>query len=192
MSNCAMQYRWYAVVVRSRQERTASAMLDALGVQQFLPMTAELHQWSDRKQVVNLPLFPGYLFVHVNQSPETSLCVRKVPGVVDFVGNQSGPLSIPDGEIESIRTVLAREVPCSQHPFLSVGERVRVVRGALTGIEGRFVRSGSKDQLIISIQMIQRSLALSVSREDVEAVAIPSMAIRDLSPTVHGPRQFVS
>ena len=127
---------WYAVTTRSRQEKTAAAMLEALGIQQFLPTTAELHQWSDRKQVVNLPLFPGYLFVHINPSPETTLRVRKVPAIVDFVGNHSGPLPIPDGQIEDVRTVLARGVPCSPHSFLQAGDRVRVVRGALAGIEG--------------------------------------------------------
>jgi len=186
MTSFAEQSRWYAVFTRSRQERIAAAMLDALGIQQFLPTTVELHQWSDRKQAVNLPLFPGYLFVRINPSPETALRVRKVPGVVDFVGNQSGPLSIPDCEIEDIRTVLARGVQCSPHPFLNEGDRVRVVRGVLAGIEGRFVRSGSKEQLIISVEMIQRSLALNVSRQDVEPVAIASMGTRDFSKSMDG------
>ncbi len=165
------EFFWYAVTTRSRQEKAAASMLEALGIQPFLPMTAELHQWSDRKQVVHLPLFPGYLFVHINPSLEAALRVRKVPAIVDFVGNHSGPLPIPDRQIEDVRTVLARKVPCSPHSFLQAGDRVRVVRGALAGIEGRFVRNGSKGQLIISIEMIQRSLALTVLWEDLELLA---------------------
>ncbi len=159
---------WYAVTTRSRQEKAAAAILEALGIRQFLPTTTELHQWSDRKREVNPPLFPGYLFVHINPSPETTLRVRKVPAIVDFVGNHSGPLPIPDGQIENVRTALARGVPCSPHSFLQAGDRVRVVRGALAGIEGRFVRNRAKGQLVISIEMIQRSLALTVFEEDVE------------------------
>lgn len=187
-TNFAPESRWYAVFTRSRQERIAAAMLDALGVQQFLPTTAQLHQWTDRKQVVNLPLFPGYLFVHVNPSPETALRVRKVPGVVDFVGNHSGPLPIPDSQIEDIRTVLAKGVQCSPHPFpaLEEGDRVRVVRGVLAGIEGTFIRNGSKGQLIISVEMIQRSLALNVSWQDVEPIAPASIAARDYCRSAPG------
>jgi transcription antitermination factor NusG len=162
---------WFAVTTRSRQEKTAALMLEALGLQPFLPTTAELHQWSDRKQVVHLPLFPGYLFVHMNSSPEATLSVRKVPAIVDFVGNHNGPLPIPDCEIEDVRTVLARGVPCSPHTYLQAGDRVRVVRGALAGIEGTFVRNGSKGQLILSIEMMQRSLALTVLEDDVEPLA---------------------
>ena len=186
IENVNMQLRWYAVITRSRQERVAAAMLDALGVQQFLPIAAEVHQWSDRRQVVNLPLFPGYLFVRTTLSPETSLRVRKVPGVVDFVGNQSGPLFIPDGEIEDIRTVLARGASCSPHPFLCEGDRVRVVRGVLAGIEGTFVRNGSKDQLIISVELIRRSIAFNVPRQDVEAVDIPMMRAGEFAKAAHG------
>jgi transcription antitermination factor NusG len=165
------EFFWYAVTTRSRQEKAAASMLEALGIPRFLPMTAEVHQWSDRKRVVHLPLFPGYLFVHMNASPEVMLSVRKVPAIVGFVGNHSGPLPIPDGEIDDVRTVVARGVPCSPHSFLHVGDRVRVIRGALAGIEGRFIRNGSKGQLIISIEMIQRSLALTVFEGDVEPLA---------------------
>ena len=127
-------------------------------------------------------LFPGYLFVHINPSPETTLRVRKVPAIVDFVGNHSGPLPIPDGQIENVRTALARGVPCSPHSFLEAGARVRVVRGALAGIEGGFVRNGSKGQLIISIEMIQRSLALTVFEEDVEPLTTAAQGIsKDIS-----------
>ena len=176
------QPNWYAVVVRSRQEKAAAAMLEALGVEKFLPLTAELRQWSDRKQLVESPLFPGYLFVNTDRSPGAMLRIRKVPGVVDFVGNQRGPLTIPACEIEGIRTVLTQGVPCAPHPYLAEGDRVRVVRGPLAGVEGRFIRSGAKDQLIISVEMIRRSVGLSVARQDLEPLVMPTITAHHLAP----------
>ncbi len=110
---------WYAVSTRSRQEKIAASMLENLEVAHFLPLIEEERQWSDRKQKVTLPLFPGYLFVQIARSNELQLRVLKVPGVVDFVGNRNGPLAIPKTEIESIRAVVLRGVSYSPCPFLT-------------------------------------------------------------------------
>jgi transcription antitermination factor NusG len=144
--------------------------LHALDIPFFLPMNDEVHQWSDRKQVVSVPLFPGYLFVHIEPLSKKKLHVVNAPGVVGFVGNQSGPLPIPDSEIESIRTMFTRGDKCRPHAFLKEGDRVRMVRGPLIGIEGTLLRSGAKAQLVISINIIQRSVAVTVSEHDVEPV----------------------
>jgi transcription termination/antitermination protein NusG len=161
---------WYAVSTRSRQEKIAASMLENLEVAHFLPLIEEERQWSDRKQKVALPLFPGYLFVQIARSNELQLRVLKVPGVVNFVGNQSGPLAIPESEIESIRTALFHGFGCSPHPFLQAGDRVRVVRGALAGIEGTLIRCGVQSKIVISVEMIQRSVSISVTASDVEPV----------------------
>jgi transcription antitermination factor NusG len=121
--------------------------------------------------VIAMPLFPGYLFVQIPRTPEFQLAVRKVPGVVNFVGNHLGPLAIPPSELESVRTILSRGSECAPHPFLQVGDRVRVVRGALAGIEGTLTRRGAQSKLIISVQMIQRSVSVSVTASDVEPVS---------------------
>ena len=163
--------RWYAVWTRSRQEKVAAGMLSRLGVQHYLPLKSELRQWSDRKQAIEVPLFSGYLFVCVNPLKESRLKVLNVPGVVAFVGNQAGPLPIPDKEIEDIQTVLAAGAICSVQPSLKEGDRVRVVRGALAGVEGTLVRASSESRLLISIDMIRQSLAVSISPEDVECIA---------------------
>jgi transcription antitermination factor NusG len=165
-----MDIRWYAITTRSRHEKTAAAMLDALGVINFFPVSSELRQWSDRKRMVDFPLFPGYLFVRVNPGRESTLPILKTPGIVGFVGNQYGPSPIPDFEIDAVRRVLAEGTPCAPHPFLQEGDRVRVIRGALTGLKGTLVRAGSRTELVISIEMISRSVAVRVSREDVEPV----------------------
>jgi len=162
---------WYAVTARSRQEKVAAAMLDAQGITNFLPVAAEVRQWSDRKQIVNIPLFPGYLFVHINPLTDSLLPILKVPGVVGIVRNQTGPLPVPDQEINDIRRVLAQGIQCSPHPFLKMGDRVQITRGALAGLVGTLVRVNTESRLVISIEMIQRSIAVTVALKDVEPIA---------------------
>jgi transcription antitermination factor NusG len=182
MSAGPRETSWYAVSTKSRQEKVVASMLDYLEVANLLPLVKEEHRWSDRKQMVAMPLFQGYVFVRITPSGEFQLRVLKVPGVVDFVRSRSGPLPIPDREIEDVRAVLSHGVGCSPYPFLKAGDRVRVMRGPLAGIEGTLIRSGSQSKLVISIEMIQRSVAASVAEFDVEPVltrqpqSVPAMS----------------
>jgi transcription antitermination factor NusG len=161
---------WYAVSTRSRQEKVAANTLEALGITHFLPLRLQKRQWSDRVQTVNVPLFPGYLFVHIDLWSSRKLDVLKAPGVTKFVGDRSGPLPIEGSEIEDIQGLLHSGVEFSPHPYLKLGDRVRVVRGALAGMEGILVRAGSRSRMVISIEIIHRSLAVTVSESDVEVV----------------------
>jgi transcription antitermination factor NusG len=167
--------RWFAVWTRSRQEKVVAETLDKLGVHHYLPLKSELRKWSDRKQMVETPLFSGYLFVHINLSTNSRLQVLKAPGVGALVGNQMGPLPIPDRQIEDIRRLITVGVECSVQPLLKEGDRVRVVQGALTGIEGTLIRNGSASRLLVSIEMIRQSLSVSILRSDVELVAPESV-----------------
>ncbi len=160
---------WFAVRTRSRQEKVAASMLEALGVQNYLPLRTEVHRWSDRNQAVATPLFKGYLFVRLNPCRDSRLQVLKTPGVSGLVGNQSGPLPIPDCEIESIRLVLGQQMECSAYPFFAIGERVRVMRGPLAGVEGTLVRTQADSKLVISVEMIQQSIAINVHASDVSS-----------------------
>ena len=162
---------WYAVLTRSRQEKIAASMLEYVAVTNFLPLITQERRWSDRKQMVNVPLFPGYLFVRIVRSSDVLLRVLKVPGVVDFVRNRNGPMAIPEKEIEDVHAALAHGAGCSAHPFLKAGDRVRVLRGALAGFEGTLIRSGSQSKVVISVEMIQRSVAVNVDSSDVEHVS---------------------
>jgi transcriptional antiterminator NusG len=166
----APKFRWYALYTKSRQERVTSTLLESLGVSVFLPWTTEVHQWSDRKQLVNVPLFPGYLFIRIDPWSKTKVNVLKAPGVVGFVGNRTGPLPIPGDEIENIRTLFQSGARCKPHSYLKQGDPVRIVRGPLIGIEGTLLRSGAKTQLVISVHIIQRAVAVVVSEQDVEPV----------------------
>ncbi len=161
---------WYAIRTRSRQEKVCANALQSLGIKVFLPTVTEIHRWSDRKKAVTVPLFASYLFVHTAVSRQAQLRILKVPGCVNFVGNHSGPLAIPEREIEDIRSLLANRVDCSPYPFLNVGERVRVFGGALDGVEGTLVGKGPDTKLVISIGIIQRSMSVSVYGLDVRRV----------------------
>ncbi|MGA8743521.1 MAG: UpxY family transcription antiterminator [Terracidiphilus sp.] len=185
IGNFSSGSHWYAVWTRSRQEKSAAAMLSTLGVTHFLPLISQVHRWSDRKQSVAVPLFSGYLFVCMNLARDSRLKVLNTSGIAGFVGNQTGPLPIPEQQIEDIRTVLEMRVECLAVPLLNEGDRVRVSRGPLAGVEGKLVRTNSSMRLSISIEMIHKSLLVNVSREDVEplehlgAPRIPLQASRN-------------
>jgi transcription antitermination factor NusG len=147
----------------------ASALTN-VGITTFLPLVTETHCWSDRRKSVDMPLFPGYVFVQIPNSAEAHLQVRKTSGVVQFVGNRQGAVPIQDKEINDVRTVLEERVSCSPYPFLQLGQRVRIRGGAFDGIEGVLVGRDSASKLVISIELIQRSLAVSVYNLDVEPV----------------------
>jgi len=162
---------WFAAWTRSRQEKVAAAMLGTLGVQHFLPLKSELRQWSDRKQTVSVPLFSGYIFVRMNPTSDTRLKVLKAPGIAGFVGNATGPLPIPDQQIDDIRRVLTQRVECTVLSLLQEGDRVRVIQGPLAGIEGRLLQSNSATRLLISVEMIHKTLAMRILRQDVELIS---------------------
>lgn len=170
---------WYAVRIKSRQEKVVSTRLSALRVPHFLPLYPEARQLSDRKQASNFPLFPGYIFIQIDPLSNVRLTILMRPGVVGVVGNAKGPLPIPYKEIESIRRLLQSGVPCSSQPLLNRRDHIRVIRGPLAGMLGTLIRVGSKCQLIISIQLIGRSVAVTVADSDLEHVAkgvAPSMS----------------
>lgn len=184
----ASDHQWFAVWTRSRQEKSAAAILSALGVQYFLPLKSEVRQWSDRKQVVTVPLFSGYLFVRLNLSRETRIEVLNASGIAGFVGTQKGPAAIPDWQIDCIHKILDHRSECQVVPLLREGDRVRVLRGPLTGIEGRLVRRNSSTRLSISIEMIHKSLLVNVSRNDIELLehGNPNSALLKAGPSLLG------
>jgi transcription antitermination factor NusG len=164
------ELQWYAVVSRSRHEKLVASALTSLGVRTLLPLIAEVHRWSDRRKVVDTPLFPGYVFVHIPSAREAQVAVLRTTGVVRFVGNHRGASPIPEKEIDDVRAVLSHSMNCSPYPFLKIGQRVRIVGGSLDGVEGVLLKRDGERKLVISIELIQRSLAVSVCNFDVEPV----------------------
>jgi transcription antitermination factor NusG len=162
--------RWYAVQTRSRHEKMVTTQLRNKGINTFLPLITQTHRWSDRNKRVQLPLFPCYSFLRLDASLRKQVMVLQTPGVVGFVGVRGAGLPIPNREIEDIQTLLASDVPCTLYPFLKVGQRVRIRGGCLDGIEGILVARNGNRSLIVSIEMIQRSVAVSIEGYDVEPV----------------------
>jgi len=180
------EFYWYAVSSRSRHETMVATALTNTGVTTFLPLVSEMHSWSDRRKLVDVPLFPGYVFVQIPNSVEAKLRVLKTSGVVQFVGNRKGAVPIQDKEISDVRAVLDQKIGCSPYPFLQLGQPVRIRGGSLDGVEGILVGRDSATKLVISIELIQRSLAVSVYNFDVEPIAscaAAGMALQSRGPT---------
>jgi transcription antitermination factor NusG len=136
----------------------------------FLPLLAAKHQWSDRRQVVQSPLFPCYLFVRLPETQDRRISVLSTNGVTNFVGFRGMGVPVPECEIESVRFLLNRGISFQAHPFLNVGQRVRVRGSSLDGVEGILVAKNDDLSLIISIQLIQRSLSIRIAGYQVETV----------------------
>ena len=162
---------WYAIYTRARHEKSVASLLRQKAVTAFLPLIAQTHHWSDRRKVVEIPLFAGYAFVRVAASAQAHLQVLQTPGVVGFVGNGRCGVPIPDKQIEDIQTVLAHRVSCAIFPFLRVGQRIRIRGGCMDGIEGRLITLKGNRTLVISIEPILQSLAISLDGYDVEILA---------------------
>ncbi len=164
------QPRWYAIQTRARHEKRVASELGQAGITYFLPTIHETHQWSDRRQIVEVPLFPCYAFVNLIPVPRTRLAVLRIPGVLNFVGPNNFGLPIPDSQIEGVQLLLKQQVPMTSSSFLKIGQRVRIHGGALDGMEGLLVRKNGSSRLAISIEVIERSLTISVQGYDVESL----------------------
>jgi transcription antitermination factor NusG len=159
---------WYALHTHARHERVVEHRLLEQGMETFLPVVQEVHRWSDRKKKVEVPLFSCYVFVHCALTDEDRTRVHRVDSVLGFVGVRGQGMPIPDEQIASIRTVLEQATPWRSHPFLKAGQRVRVRGGALEGVEGVFLSENGDHSLIISIDAIQRSMAVRIDGYDIE------------------------
>jgi transcription antitermination factor NusG len=162
--------QWYAIHTRARHEKAVVAQMQNHGITTFLPLVTQVHRWSDRRKVVQLPLFSCYAFVRLLPRPEFQVKVLQTDGVLRFVGPRGQGAAIPDREVENIRTLQASSAQYTSYPFLKVGQRVRVRGGALDGIEGILISRNGDRTLVISVEPIQRSLAIPISDYQVEAI----------------------
>ena len=164
------EMRWYALHTRARHEKAIERRLRDQGMETFVPTTVEVHRWSDRQQKVEVPLFSCYVFIRCALSAEDRTRVYQIDSVHGFVGSRGSSLPIPDEQIESIRKVLTQSAPWRSYPFLKVGQRVRVRGGAMDGVEGVFLSENGDHSLIISVDAIQRSMAVRIDGYHVEPV----------------------
>jgi transcription antitermination factor NusG len=161
---------WYGLHTQSRHEKIVAQRLQERGVTTFLPLVTEVRRWSDRKKSVELPLFSCYVFAKFVPNRSERLRVLRVDGVFGLVGARGEGVPIPDEQIDAVRSLLDGQLPWSAHPFLKIGQRVRIRSGALNGVEGVLVQRDGDRKLVISVDAIQRSLAVRVEGYEVEAV----------------------
>jgi transcription antitermination factor NusG len=154
---------WYALHVRTRFEKVVSRNLQGKGYEEFLPLYKRVSRWSDRTKEIELPLFPGYVFCRFD--PHDRLPVLTVPGVNAIVGIGKNLLPVQESEIEAIRAVLQSGAFCEPWPFLEVGQRVCVEYGPLAGTEGLVTMVKNSCRLVISVNMLQRSVAVEIDRD---------------------------
>lgn len=161
--------QWFALQTRYRFEKKVASHLSGKGMDVFLPLRKESRAWSDRSKVVTVPLFPGYTFVRSAKSVALRLLVLQTAGVMGFVSFAGIAAVVPEKQIEDLRLLLAAEVPFSLYPFMQVGRRVRICGGCLQGVEGLLTQR-EKGKLVISIDSIQRSLAIEIQGYEVELI----------------------
>lgn len=161
---------WYAIQTRARHEKRVESELQSKGVTTFLPLLSQVHRWSDRCKCIEVPLFSCYAFVRIIPSPEIMHSVLATPGVLSLVGAQGRGFPVPDKEIEDVRKLLTQGISFTYYPFLRVGQRVRVRDGCLAGIEGILVTQKANCSLVVSINVLNRSISIQISGFEIEPV----------------------
>jgi len=161
-------FPWFAVRVRSNCERTVATLLEQKGYQRFLPTYSVRTRWSDRIKTIDRILFPGYVFCSLN--PLYRLPVLSTPGVLHFVGIGKEPVPVPEVEMNALWTTLQSGVGIGPWPYLQSGDRVVVERGPLAGVEGIVTQLKGSYRLVVSIALLQRSIAAEIEREWVRPV----------------------
>ena len=165
---CVVQ--WYAAYTCANHEKRVAEQLDVRDIQHFLPVYESVRRWRDRRVKLELPLFPGYVFVRM--ALRDRLQVVQVPGVVRLVGFDATAAALPEEEIEALRSSLAKGVRAVPHPFLKEGHRVRVKNGPMAGLEGILRRRKSRARLVVSLDLIQRAVALEIDEASVGPVPL--------------------
>jgi transcription termination/antitermination protein NusG len=171
------EQRWYAAYTSANHEKRVAEQLGVRAVEHFLPVYESVRRWKDRRVTLQMPLFPGYVFVRV--ALRDRLQVQQVPGVAHLVGFAGSPAALPDEEIEALRASLNSGVRAEPHPYLTLGRRVRLKSGPLAGMQGILLQRKGRFRVVISIELIQRSVAVDADVADVEALTISMYSLEN-------------
>jgi transcription termination/antitermination protein NusG len=161
--------RWYATYTAPRHEKAVLQHLESRSVESYLPLYGSARLWNGRRAFVQLPLFPGYLFVRI--AAEHRAKVLEVPGVLNIVSSHGRLVPLPVGEIEALRAALETR-KSEPHPLLARGKRVRIKVGPLRGLEGVIVKQTRRLRMIVSIDCIMQSFAVELEASDLESDAV--------------------
>ncbi len=160
-----LELHWYAAYTCANHEKSVARQLAERGFEHFLPLYRSMRRWSDRRVQLDLPLFPGYVFVRL--ALHERLRVVDIPSVVHLVGFNGLPAALPDEEMEILRSALLQSLRAEPHPFLTVGRRIRINRGPLAGLTGVLKRQKNRFWVVVSIDLVQRSMVVNVEAADV-------------------------
>lgn len=160
---------WFAIQTKPRHEKRVGAELEEKGITVFLPVFSEVRQWSDRKRKIELPLFANYLFIRISEDRNVRASVLRTNGVFRFVGVRGVGVPIPDDQIEGIQKIVREKIPFLPYPFFGVGKTVRIRGGSLDGLKGVVLSLNGDQSLIVSIEGIQRSIAIRIAGYQIEA-----------------------
>lgn len=164
----AQQWPWFAILVRTGREKTATLLLENAGYECFLPVSRGTRRWSDRTKLIEVPLFPGYLFCRMN--PHNRLTVLMTPGVIQIVGVGKTPIPVEEEEIDAIQRVQTSGLSAMPWPYMQVGNVAQILEGPLRGLTGIVVKIKSGVKLVLSVSLLQRSVAVEMERSWVGEV----------------------
>jgi len=167
-----LEAKWYAAYTRPHHEKRIAEQLERKLVEAFLPLYGVTHRWKDRWMRLQLPLFPGYVFVRV--ALRDRLRILEIPGVIRLVGFGRHPAALPGEQIEALRNGLGHPRSAAPHAYLTAGCRVRINRGPLQGLEGVMLRQKGQLRVIISVELIMSSVAVDVNAADIDLLGIPT------------------
>lgn len=152
--------RWYAIYTRSRREKKVSMELEERGLEHFLPLVPQLRYWKDRKKIVNMPIFPGYVFVNIKLSEK--IRVLQANGVVRFIEFNGAPPPIPDAQIEDVRQLLKYPDRVETASYFNCGDPVEITAGPFSGIRGKIIHSRGKQRLLVGIKIIHQAISVEI------------------------------
>jgi len=173
MQSCGAAFQWYAIRIATGHEKLVSTQLQNKGYEDFLPMYRSVRKWSDRTKELEFPLFPGYLFCRFDFSNRLPILIT--PGVKLIVGFGKIPAPVTCDEIESLRRVVASGAAATPWPYLSVGQKVQVREGALAGLEGILLQVKNSYRIVLSVELLRRSIAVELDRACVAPVRASQM-----------------
>lgn len=162
----SFELRWYAAYTSANHEKRVAEQLRMRLIEHFLPLYESMRIWKDRRMMLRVPLFPGYVFVRM--ALHNRLQVLQVPGVARLVGFSGMPCALPEEEIRVIQSCLSRGCLVEPHPYVQVGRRVRVKSGPLEGLEGVIIRKKNRVRFVLSLDLINRSAAVEVDAASLE------------------------
>lgn len=163
-----LKYSWYVLHTKSRFENVVNEGLVKKSMEVFLPKVQVRSRRRDRKMMIRVPLFPGYLFVKSNLNPTEHLEIVKTVGVVRLIGNKEGPISVPTETIDSLKIMVKGDNAVTTGTRFRKGDRVIVVHGPFTGVIGTFGRYRGKGRVIVNIEALGQYAGVDVSEEDIE------------------------